>query len=117
MRESAEQAAFVEWFRLQFPRTIIASIPNGAHLAGDAKDRARQMAKLKWEGLVPGMPDLCIPEWGPLWIEFKREKGGVVSENQKNIMGYLRGIGQPVIVAYGCDDGIRQVQALRAEAA
>lgn len=111
-REGAEQAAFVEWFRLQYPGTLIFAIPNGAYLAGDAKARARQMARLKWEGLVAGIPDLSIPEWS-MWIEFKRVKGGVVSENQKTVCGYLRSIGQTVIVAHGCEDGIRQVRELR----
>ena len=71
MKETQEQATFISWFRFQFPGVLIFAIPNGAHLAGDAKARARHMARLKWEGVVSGIPDLCIPEW-QTWIEFKR---------------------------------------------
>ncbi len=58
--ESAEQSSVVEWFRTQYPRHTILAIPNGAHLAGDARRRAIAMARMKREGLEPGTADLFI---------------------------------------------------------
>lgn len=108
--ESAEQIAFVTWFRRQFPDTIIHSVPNGAHLAGNSVQRAAKMAKLKSEGLVPGIPDLHIPGWR-LWIEMKRQKGGRLSEDQAAIGAQLSAMGDTVIVAKGWEDAKRQVIA------
>jgi hypothetical protein len=108
--ESQEQAALVSWFRCTFPGTLILSIPNGAHLAGSGPIRAMKMAKLKREGLTPGVPDLFIPEW-ELWVEMKRTKGGRLSDEQETIIGYLRNIGQRVIVGEGWEDAAEQLRA------
>jgi hypothetical protein len=50
--------------------------PNGSHLAGDAKARAKQTIALKKDGVSPGFPDLTIidkraPRIG--FVEVKRE--------------------------------------------
>ena len=109
--ESQEQVAFIHWFRLQFPKMLIFSIPNGAYLAGTPGQRAAQMARLKAEGLVKGIPDLFIPE-ARIWIEFKRTKGGVVSEAQNTRVNHLRAMGYTVIVAYGAEDARIKLKAL-----
>lgn len=109
--EHDEQVAFVAWFRLQFPKVLIFAIPNGAYLSGTPGQRAAQMARLKAEGLMPGVPDLHVPEWN-LWIEFKRQSGGRVSPVQSDIIATLRDMGRPVIIARGCDDAVAQVKAL-----
>lgn len=114
--EHDEQVAFVAWFRLQFPKVLIFAIPNGAYLSGTPGQRAAQMARLKAEGLMPGVPDLHVPEWN-LWIEFKRQSGGHVSPVQSDIIATLRDMGRPVIIARGCDDAIAQVKALAGEPA
>lgn len=109
--EHDEQVAFVAWFRLQFPKVLIFAIPNGAYLSGTPGQRAAQVARLKAEGLMPGVPDLHVPEWN-LWIEFKRQSGGRVSPVQSDIIATLRDMGRPVIIARGCDDAVAQVKAL-----
>lgn len=109
--EHDEQAAFVAWFRLQFPKILIFAIPNGAYLSGTPGQRAAQMARLKAEGLMPGVPDLHVPEWN-LWIEFKRQSGGRVSPVQSDIIATLRDMGRRVIIARGYDDAVAQVKAL-----
>jgi hypothetical protein len=108
--EHAEQAAFVAWFRAQFPDTLIFAIPNGAHLAGTVGQRAAKMAKLKAEGFVPGIPDLCVPAWRTM-IEMKRAKGGRVSADQAATHDALSKAGWLVIVAKGCDDAMARVRA------
>ncbi len=103
--EHQEQVAFVKWFRMQYRDIKIFAIPNAAI-------RTPQLAAyLKAEGMSAGVPDLCIPAWHT-WIEFKRVKKGVISEEQQDWHDYLRGIGDRVIVARGCEDAMRQISAV-----
>lgn len=100
--EHFEQREFVRWFRQTYPGVRIFAIPNGG---------ARGMAaaaRLKAEGVSAGVPDLFIPTW-LLWIEMKRQKGGVLSKEQRDWFGYLEGIGHTVAVAYGCDSAKAKV--------
>ena len=98
--EHDEQAAFIKWFRFQFPCVLIHSVPNGAALAGSPRLRAAQMARLKAEGLEPGIPDLHIPS-RDLWIEMKRQHGGRLSPEQRHAIHQLESLGDTVIVAKG----------------
>ena len=82
----------------------IIAIPNGGW-----RD-IRTAARLKAEGVCRGVPDLFIPAWG-LWIEMKRQKGGVVSENQKDWLEYLNGLGYGAVVCRGADDAMNTVYA------
>jgi len=104
--EHEEQVGLVNWFRAKFPGVLIYAIPNGEH-------RAISVAKkLRAEGVVPGMPDLHVPEWR-LWIEMKRTKGGRLSEEQKAIHLRLQNIGDQVIVGIGATDASAKILALR----
>ena len=49
------QIACVRWFRLQYPKHLIYAIPNGG------RRNVAVAAKLKAEGVLPGVPDLHIP--------------------------------------------------------
>lgn len=86
--ESALQQACVLWFRTQHSdkKRLLFSIPNGATLAGDAKARARQWARLSKEGAMSGAADLflAIPsgDLAGLFIEIKTPKG-VQGKEQK----------------------------------
>jgi hypothetical protein len=80
----------------------IFAIPNGG------KRSKREALRLLVEGVSPGVPDLYIPAFS-IWIEFKRQKGGVVSAEQKDWHEYLRGIGHTVIVARGDADARAQI--------
>lgn len=104
--EHQEQSAFVQWFRIQFPTIRILAIPNGLRTS------MRQAVKAKREGLSAGAPDLFIPAWC-LWIEFKRSKGGKLSQEQKDWHEYLEEhCDQMVLVANGCTDGVSKVMEL-----
>ena len=100
--EHLQQVRLVSWFRRTYPDTRILAIPNGGHRG------ASQGASLKAEGVSPGVPDLFVPEWG-MWIEMKRETGGIVSPVQKDWIQYLEGIGHRVIVGRGFEDARRQI--------
>ena len=100
--EHLEQVRLVSWFRRQYPDTRIFAIPNGGGRS------ASQGASLKAEGVQAGVPDLFVPKW-LLWVEMKREAGGVVSPVQREWISYLESIGHRVIVGRGFEDAKRQI--------
>jgi hypothetical protein len=100
--EHIEQREFVSWFRKTYDPVRILAIPNGGA-------RSRSVgAKLKVEGVSPGVPDLYIPEWR-MWVEMKTADGGKVSTVQRSWLDYLVSIGDCVIVAHGCEDARRKI--------
>jgi hypothetical protein len=100
--EHIEQSLLVQWFRRSYPNVLIFAIPNGG-----ARSRATA-GKLKVEGVVPGIPDLFVPEW-KLWIEMKRTKGGIVSPEQLGMIEYLQSVGYCAIVGKGAEDAKAQI--------
>jgi hypothetical protein len=108
--EHFEQREFVKWFRQTYTLkqgVRIFAVPNGG-LRGKT-----EALKLKCEGVSAGVPDLCVPEWG-LWVEMKRQKGGVVSPEQKDWHEYLKKIGHTVIIGYGLEDAKAKVLEFKA---
>ena len=105
--EDKLQADIVEWIRLVCPRCIVAAIPNGAY------HDARQGARLKWTGVLPGMPDLvlAVPNGLSIFIEVKAPKG-VLSAEQKAVHEALRLLGHHIIVARGISDVRDALQSL-----
>lgn len=100
--EDHEQTMFVQWFRRTYPNVLIFSIPNGGH---------RHIAvatKMKVTGAVKGIPDLFCPAWR-IWIEMKRTKGGVVSNEQFGMIDYLQSVGYRVIVGKGAENAKAQI--------
>jgi hypothetical protein len=104
--EHLQQVRLVSWFRRQYPDIRIFAIPNGGGRS------ASQGASLKAEGVTPGVPDLFVPAWS-MWVEMKREAGGVVSPVQRDWIAYLEGIGHRVIVGKGFEDAKRQILDVR----
>lgn len=100
--EDQEQMWFVQWFKRTYPSIRLMSIPNGGHR------HIAVAAKMKATGQAKGVPDIFIPEW-LLWIEMKRQTGGVLSPEQKDWIEYLKSIGHRFIVGRGFDDAKRQV--------
>ena len=82
--EHAEQCALVRWAQIQAHRRpeigLLYAIPNGGRR--DAVTGAR----LRAEGVRPGVPDLCLPwpsgKWHGLYIELKAP-GGRASPAQR----------------------------------
>jgi hypothetical protein len=100
--EHIEQVQTVAWLRKNYPNYWIFAIPNGGHRNKIAA------AKLKAEGVLPGVPDLFVPDLN-LWIEMKRQKGGRLSDDQKSMRTYLMSCGHDFIVCHGFEDAKRQI--------
>jgi len=97
--EHVEQREFVEWWR-KTQLDMIFAIPNGGW-------RGKATAgKLKAEGVLTGVWDLCAPE-RYLWIEMK-VKGGQLSEAQRDFGRRMLAAGYRCMVAWGRDDAIAQ---------
>ena len=83
--EHQEQCALFEWASWMAKRIpelhLMHAIPNGG------KRDIRTAARLKAEGVKPGVPDifLPVPKNGKhgLYIELKRSRGGTVSKEQE----------------------------------
>lgn len=101
--EHKEQVALCKWLDARKVRYF--AIPNGG--ARDAVTGAR----LKAEGVKPGVPDLFIPEMR-LFIEMKRRDGGATTNAQKEWAEYLRGEGYRVEVCRGWIEAKDQIEAL-----
>jgi len=99
--ESQETIGFVNWFRSKFPGIIIFHIPN------EGKRSIMMNKRLVAEGMIPGIPDLCVPQWN-LFVEMKRENGRL-SQVQRITIKKLEAAGQTVIVGYGARDASKKI--------
>lgn len=75
-----------------------AHVPNGSHLAGDAKARGKQMGVLKGDGLYVGFPDLIVFKNGRTGFFEVKKEGGKVSKEQKDCHAHLSNEGLPIAV-------------------
>lgn len=103
LSEHQEQCNLCDWIHETYPDLLFYAIPNG----GVRTEGARE--KLKREGLLKGVPDLCFPELN-LYIEMKRAKGGSLSPFQKDVIARLRKIGCRVEVCKGCEEAKKVLQ-------
>ena len=96
------QVACVNWFRYQYPKSIIYAVPNGG------PRNAIVAAKLKAEGVLAGVPDLFVAEpkgeYHGLYVEMKNGNQGRVSDNQKTLMDRLRNRGYRCEVCRSFED-------------
>lgn len=125
--EEREQAAVIEWAGyalpgLGVPRDCLFAIPNGAHLAGDREQRAKQMGRLKRVGLLPGAADLLLAaargRRHGLWLEMKkprecfrspREAERAVSADQRLFGERQLEQGYAWAVCYGADEAMETI--------
>ena len=83
---------------------------NWCHVPNEGKHKPQYRAKQQRLGLKSGVPDILIfkapEEYNGVAIEMKRQKGGRVSENQKNWLQSLKENGWLTTVAKGADEAI-----------
>ena len=104
--EHIEQVAFLNWFNgvEKFRDLIIFSIPNGG------KRGFKTAVKLKKEGQLSGVSDLCVllPNGKTVFIEMKKEKGGKLSDSQLEFIDKAQSLGHTVLIGNGCNDASKQ---------
>lgn len=102
--EHNEQVSLMKWWSLahqQFgiSEQLLFAIPNGG------ERNVIVASRLKAEGVRAGVPDLFLAhpnnEFHGLFIEMKKPKGGVVSDNQKCYLELLKCSGYAVAVCHG----------------
>lgn len=109
--ESDEQKAAAEWLDALGLCWI--------HVPNEGKRSKRYGASLKSQGLKPGFPDILIftpppnhPDVRFVAIELKRQKGGRVSDNQRQWLRELRECGGLSQVCNGADAMIWYLEGL-----
>lgn len=111
--EHDEQVHVIQWCELMANHDrdygLIFSIPNGG------QRNKVTAAKLKAEGVKPGVPDLFLPVprgiYAGMFIEMKRRKGGHISADQRKWITDLISHGYKCIVARGFDEAVECITA------
>ncbi len=116
--ESDECAWLLEWAavtRHQGRRVsdLLVMIPNGAVLAGDAKHRAMQMARMKRQGFKDGVFDYFLPVgscgYPGLWLEMKRSRRGIISSEQSEFQQLMQSLGWATSICAGWEAAARAI--------
>ena len=97
--EHLEQVTLITWYRRTYKNELLVAIPNGG------KRHIKTALAMKQEGVSKGFPDVFLPvpnsKFHGLFIEMKRQKGGVVSKEQKEWLEYLNTVGYQATVCKG----------------
>lgn len=112
LTEHQEQSNLIEWWSVasityKLPKECLFAIPNsGVGFGAGGGLRGKILgALMKKEGMRSGVPDLFLAyprgQYHGLFIEMKRTKGGVVSDNQKSMLEILKGQGYACVVCKG----------------
>lgn len=115
-KETKEQSSLVIYLKAKYPHIKIICSTRGEGLSGKTSfQRMVQGARLKRQGYEKGTPDLFFAwpsgRYSGLFIETKKEIGGIVDEYQKFFKFSVEGAGYAHIFARGAKDGIKKVDA------
>ena len=110
--EDTEQRIIFQWAAMETAARpelgLLYAIPNGG------KRAIKTAIALKAQGVKSGVPDMCLPVarggYHGLYIELKRQKGGVVSETQKSWRTALAKQGYKAVVCKGADEAIGTIK-------
>ena len=104
--EHQEQKKLVSEIRKRYKDFLIFAIPNGG------KRNRLEAVMLKNEGVLAGIPDLCIlmPNNKVIFIEMKKRKGSNLSKAQKIIIPKIQNLGFNVIVGFGWEDALTKLE-------
>lgn len=101
--EANIQAGVLEFLRVVAPDVFVFHVPNGGLRSKS------EAARLKWQGVVPGVPDLVLvlPDIVKgarvAFFEIKTDKGKL-SDDQARVMHWLDDAGAPVWVIRSVED-------------
>lgn len=109
--ESTEQQCLFRWARSQV--CVHPELALLHHIPNEGKRSAAGGRRMKAEGLLPGMPDICLPvaRGGKhaLYIEMKRRTGGRLTEEQQRCQNLLEAQGNAVHTCKGWDEAVEVV--------
>lgn len=110
-KESDEQTVLFKYLWGAKRLSLAYSTQNGVKIGGARKFGI--ITQMKKTGLKKGIPDVCIPYarggFHALYIEMKRQKGGIISDDQQQIAECLRAEGNKVVFCKGFDDAKKAV--------
>jgi hypothetical protein len=109
--EHDEQVALFQWIALEQRDTpelgLLFAIPNAGGYRGGYKKNVVRVVNMLREGVKSGVPDLFLPVarggYHGLFVEMKREKGGRLSQHQKEWGEALTAQGYLVVSCPGWD--------------
>lgn len=103
-REGPIHRSILALLRVRFPAALIHHSANEIGLSGPAV--ARQIAKAKNNGMVPGWPDIEVINWQHMPVLFFEVKapGGALTPAQKAVHDQLAALGHKVAVVRSIDD-------------
>lgn len=102
--EREEQTALVKWLLKEYPDLVFFSVPN------EGKRTDFMKFHMRATGLLSGVPDLILLFDVPLFVEMKRTKGGALSDNQKQVIAWIRAAGYTVVVCRGFGEAKAAIQ-------
>lgn len=110
LKEKNEQALFCRYCDLK--GIVCVHIPNGFPIGG--VNKFAYMNMMKAQGFKSGFPDLIVfaknKKYNMLFLEFKREKKGVVSQKQKDWIEWLNNNGYFAKVVKGNREAVEVLE-------
>ena len=102
--ESKIQQAVVRWFRLQYPKYIIAAVPNGGYR------NTKEAAIMQREGILAGFSDLMIiAQHNVLFVEMKT-KDGLQSDKQKEFQNKVSKLGFEYVICRSFEQSVLVIE-------
>lgn len=102
--ESKIQQAVVQWFRLQYPKYIIAAVPNGGYR------NSKEAAIMQREGVLSGFSDLIvIAQRNVLFMEMKTPKG-LQSDKQKEFQNKVSRLGFEYVICCSFEQSVLAIE-------
>lgn len=102
--ESKIQQAVVQWFRLQYPKYIIAAVPNGGYR------NSKEAAIMQREGVLSGFSDLIvIAQRNVLFMEMKTPKG-LQSDKQKEFQNKVSRLGFEYVICRSFEQSVLAIE-------
>lgn len=110
LKEKSEQTLFCRYCDLK--GIVCVHIPNGFPIGG--VNKFAYMNMMKAQGFKSGFPDLMVfaknSKYNMLFLEFKREKKGVVSQKQKDWIEWLNNNGYFAKVVKGNSEAVEVLE-------
>lgn len=111
--ESMEQQKLFDWINIAMLTKEYRSLKLMYHIPNEGKRTAYTGNKMKREGLVSGVADICLPVpkgyYHGLYIEMKYNKNKL-TESQKNFLRGVREQGYATAVCYSADEAVNKIK-------